>query len=119
LWKQIVSRTVGLDRSTGESFFALPDCPRLGRCELSPLQLPVEGGSRLNWILLEKIPNDVIWRRIDAIRTTLWMSVLLVIVILGALFWFGSRTFHRRKQVTQELKESSASWSRVWLMNRN
>ena len=106
LWKRITSKKAGSLDYKGSLFCFMNIDPAGTDTDYPPLRLPIVEGSRLHWILLQKIPNDTIWGSISVILVGIWTVCAAVIGILGPLLWCGVSILDRRRIATQQLQES-------------
>jgi signal transduction histidine kinase/CheY-like chemotaxis protein len=70
-----------------------------------PLRLPVVGADQLHWILLDRVPNAVVWDSVRDIRLGIWIVCALVVLTVSPLTWFGLVSIQRRRRAMAEMRQ--------------
>jgi len=106
LWKKITSRKSGWIEEEGNLYcFRNIDLMET-LADVPPLRMPVQGGERLRWTLLAKLPNALVWQSVQGIRRGVWLTCGGALVVLVPLVWFGGVSLERRRQDVQEVREA-------------
>ena len=106
LWEKISASKVGWFEDKGILYCFKKTDPVNSGTEYPPLRMSVQGEDRLHWIFLTKVPNEVVWQKVEPIRKGIWEAGAMALVVLVPLVRGGLRARHRRQVAVEELRKS-------------
>jgi signal transduction histidine kinase/DNA-binding response OmpR family regulator len=71
-----------------------------------PLRVPVRGDQWLHWVLLQKTPNEAVWRSVQSIRSGIWITCATTIFVFAPITWIGVSNHERRRRDQLALREA-------------
>ena len=106
LWAKITSQRSGWFLDDGNLYCYENIDPIGSTADYPPLRTPVQGGDRLKWTMLVKMPDATVWKRVDGLQRGIWLACFAVLVVLVPLvsFWLLARL--RRGRQIEEVQEA-------------
>ena len=106
LWKRVTAHKSGWFEQDGNLYCFLNTDPTKSEQDYPPLRMPIKGGDRLRWTIVEKTPDAAVWRNVHGIRTGMWLGFGGSFMVLVPMVWFGILSMQRRRIAVRELRES-------------
>ena len=106
LWKNLTSHPAGWFIYKKNLYCYQSIDPIASPTDYPPLRMPVTGGERLRWILVNKVPNSAVWENVRGIRTAIWVTCGVALLLLVPGSWFGAYALHRRRIAVREVEQA-------------
>ncbi len=106
LWNKISTNRAGWFEDKGNLYCFERIDPLNAGSDNAPLRMPVVGDERLHWIFLTKVPDEVVWANVQAIRLGTWESGAMAVAVLVPVVSLGLFSLRRRQLAVGELSEA-------------
>ena len=105
VWNKLTSRKSGHFEEGGNLYCYQKLDPLGTPLDYPPLRMSVKGDTQLRWILLSRVPNDLVWRKVHEIGVGLWLGCAAVVLTLAPMTWIGLNSVRRRRMAMAEMRE--------------
>jgi signal transduction histidine kinase/CheY-like chemotaxis protein len=106
LWNKISAGKVGWFEDNGNLYCFKRADPVSSGTDYPPLRMSTQGDERLHWIFLTKVPDDVVWQKVDVIRKGIWETGAISVVVLVPGVSLGLFSLRRRRLDRENLRQS-------------
>jgi signal transduction histidine kinase/CheY-like chemotaxis protein len=103
LWNRINAQSEGSFERKGDLYSYRIINPVLTSSDYPPLRMPIRGGDRLRWVLVNTVPNQLVWLSVRGISTAIWFATGGMLLTVLPLVWLGLSSIQRRKHALREV----------------